>query len=535
MKNSVQNEKGIQWALKNAIEKYDYTLNNKLGNVESKNVPNKSTKFVIKLSKDTKGVDLKNCFINQYNKIINERCVHKNSGIVKNGIVKSGIVKSGIVKMNDDSLKCLKGIYSNIENDNNDSENEHVYKKGNILCNEKMKLLIKILNTKKWYDLKLFSPGKINLFLRLKEKKENFNELSTLMHAINLGDDIFIKALNKNEQEKLSPILYPCLSGDFLTIEEDKTKEHDIIKENRKVCEKNETGKYEYMNYPLNDSNIIIKVLKKYRKDLNINDNIRFLIHIKKRIPIFSGIGGGSSNGASVFYYLEKYFYKYLKTNELKNNFLKEIGSDISFFSSSGFAYCTGKGNNIIDLANFDVIISEKKIYLFKIGEGLSSKLVYQNVDYEKIIQYNPISLLEKFICNLRSNLNNKDKNNIIEIVKKSEENYMKKFINKNLDIQNMFVNDLEIPAFFLLKKIKYLKDFLASQNIFDVVTMSGSGSSLFAITKNNENLNPNKIKELIKQAEKNFNINIKVYSCQVIRKNENSWYHSDKLAEVIV
>lgn len=143
--------------------------------------------------------------------------------------------------------------------------------------------------------------------------------------------------------------------------------------------------------------------------------------------------------------------------------------------------------------------------------------------------------MAQKFICNLRSNSNNNDKNNIIEIVKKSEEYYMKKFVNQNLDIQNMFVNDLEIPAFFLLKKIKYLKDFLASQNMFDVVTMSGSGSSLFAITKNNENLNPNKIKELIKQAEKNFNINIKVYSCEVIRKYENSWYNSDKLAEVIV
>ncbi|SCN60814.1 4-diphosphocytidyl-2-C-methyl-D-erythritol kinase, putative [Plasmodium chabaudi chabaudi] len=490
-------------------------INYVITNVQSKNVPIKSIKFVRKFSKDTKGVNLKNSFINHYDKIINEECGYKNNKRMK----------TDIMKMNNGSRKCLKGIYSNGGNDNNDSGNEYVYERGNILCNEKMKLLIKVLNAKKWYDLKLFSPGKINLFLRLKEKKEKFNELSTLMHAINLGDDIFIKALNKDEQERLSSILYPCLSGDFLTIEKEQAKE---------VCEKKETDKYEYMNYPLNDSNIIIKVLKKYREDLNINDNIRFLIHIKKRIPIFSGIGGGSSNGASVFYYLEKHFYKYLKTNELKHNFLKEIGSDISFFSSSGFAYCTGKGNDLIDLVNCDAIISGRKIYLFKIDEGLSSKSVYEHVDYGKIIQYNPVSLLEKFISNLRPNLNN-DKNNIIEIVKKTEEQYMKNFVNPNLDIQNMFVNDLELPAFFLLKKLKSLKEFIASQNMFDVVAMSGSGSSLFGITKNNENLDHNKIKELIKQAEKNLNINIKVYSCEVIRKNENSWYTSDKLAEVVV
>ncbi|EDL43465.1 4-diphosphocytidyl-2c-methyl-D-erythritol kinase (CMK), putative [Plasmodium vivax] len=405
---------------------------------------------------------------------------------------------------------------------------ESTFQRGNILSNKKMKLIIRQLNRTKWYDFKFFSPAKVNLFLRLKERKETHNELSTLMHAINLGDDIFITALSTEEQKKLTELLFPCRSGDFLTIQKDEEHEGEHKNEEMTPGGKEEDTRYYYNHYPLNDDNIIAKVLRRYREELDTRDNVKFLIHVVKRTPIFSGIGGGSSNGASLFYFLEKYYYRYLKSNQLRNEFLKTIGSDISFFSSSGFAYCTGKGNNVIDLSDAQATISGRRIYIFQISEGLSSRTVYQNVDYGQIVQYNPVSLLKRFIVNGESC-------NAVKHVEEAERSYLKRFVPLDgTSLMNSFVNDLEHSAFALLKKVKCLKDLLLNRSLFDAVTMSGSGSSLFALTKKNMSLDEEKMqmKNLIKQVREKLRVPLKVYLCSALRKKENLWYRPGQLAE---
>ncbi|ANQ08822.1 4-diphosphocytidyl-2c-methyl-D-erythritol kinase (CMK) [Plasmodium coatneyi] len=409
------------------------------------------------------------------------------------------------------------------------SDSEDAFQRGNIICNKKMKLIIQQLNRSKWYDFKCFSPAKVNLFLRLKERKETHNELSTLMHTINLGDDIFVTALSKDDQRKLTELLYPCQSGDFLTIEKEEEYEGENKNEEMNQAGKDEDRRYYYNHYPLNDDNIIAKVLRRYREELDIRDDVKFLVHIVKRIPIFSGVGGGSSNGASVFHFLEEYYYKYLKTNHLRNEFLKTIGSDISFFRSSGFAYCTGKGNDVIDLSDAQATISGRRIYIFQIGEGLSSKLVYQNVDYNQIVQYNPITLLKQFLVST-------ERCNSLKQVEEAESSYLKQFVPLDGKSQtNSFINDLEHSAFILLNKVKCLKDLLLNQNIFDAVTMSGSGSSLFALTKKNMSLDEEKmhVKKLIKQVQEKLGIPVKVYLCSALRKTDDDlWYKPGEFAE---
>ncbi|SBT36659.1 4-diphosphocytidyl-2c-methyl-D-erythritol kinase [Plasmodium ovale wallikeri] len=486
-----------------------------LTNVVSKIVPIECSNFARKIYKPSKVVQLNFFSHPLYNKINSEKYVSEK-------LWKS----SNLTKRNNCNLSKNQK-YSYLDKGINNGRNLH--KKGNILCNKKMKLIIQLLNRAKWYDFKFFSPAKINLFLRLKEKKETYNEISTLMHSINLGDDIFITVLSKEDQKRLKHVLNPCISGDFLTIK--KNKDYDREHDDKKSCQTYEKKDTQYYNnYPLNEDNIIIKVLKRYREELGINDDIRFLVHVNKRIPVFSGVGGGSSNGASVFYFLEKYFYKYLKSNELKHEFLKKIGSDISFFTSSGFAYCTDKGNYVIDLGNAQATISEKRIYLFQVNEGLSSKSVYENVNYDKIVQYNPVTLLTNFITN-------SDSNKIVKIVEEKEKNFLNRFVHVDkMDMQNIFLNDLEHSAFLLMRKLKDLKDLLISQNIFNVVTMSGSGSSLFAITKSDMNVNSEKgnVKDLIKHVQEKLNVKIKVYLCDVLRKREHFWYKPTKIAEVI-
>ncbi|KAI4839802.1 4-diphosphocytidyl-2-C-methyl-D-erythritol kinase [Plasmodium brasilianum] len=486
-------------------------------NIAFESVFSRSIQIVRKGYKHFNGATLYFFYIIPYSKIVDNKYV----------LLKKQWMNSNLRKRSNRNI-CEIKTYCNVYKDIND--NADIYEKGNILCNNKMKLIMQMLNRTRWYDFKFFSPAKINLFLKLKEKKETYNELSTLMHSINLGDNIYITALSKEDQIKLRQLLFPCSSDDFLTIS--KNKEYGIMHENKKANQKNDEKHTQYyFNYPLNDDNIIIKVLKRYREELSIKDDTRFLVHVNKRIPIFSGVGGGSSNGATLFYFLEKYFYKYLKSNESKNKFLKKIGSDISFFSSSGFAYCTGKGNDVVDLYDAQATISGKRIYIFQVDEGLSSKSVYENVNYSKIVQYSPVTLLKHFIINSNSN-------NIIKIVEKKEHIYLRTFVSlDNTDVQNICINDLEHSAFFLFKTLKDLKDLLIKQNIFDAVTMSGSGSSLFSITKNSGmdiNLEKIKVENIIKQVREKLNVNIRVYLCDPLRKQQNYWYKPEKLAEVI-
>lgn len=53
------------------------------------------------------------------------------------------------------------------------------------------------------YDLSLFSPCKINLFLRIIRKRpDNFHDLASLFQTIGFGDTLHLKLLEDGEDEK---------------------------------------------------------------------------------------------------------------------------------------------------------------------------------------------------------------------------------------------------------------------------------------------------------------------------------------------
>jgi 4-diphosphocytidyl-2C-methyl-D-erythritol kinase len=100
-------------------------------------------------------------------------------------------------------------------------------------------------------------------------------------------------------------------------------------------------------------------------------------IFLDKKIPIGSGLGGGSSNAAVTLLALNEIF----KLNMSKDNLLKiskEIGSDVPFFINGGAAYISGKGEIInsisIDKKYFVLILPNLNISTKDIYESLSSK-----------------------------------------------------------------------------------------------------------------------------------------------------------------
>ncbi|KAK6138261.1 hypothetical protein DH2020_028008 [Rehmannia glutinosa] len=205
--------------------------------------------------------------------------------------------------------------------------------------------------------LTLFSPCKINVFLRITGKRaDGYHDLASLFHVISLGDKI-----------KFS--LSPSKSTDRLST--------------------NVPG------VPLDERNLIIKALNLFRKKTGI-DNY-FWIHLDKKVPTGAGLGGGSSNAATALWAANQ-FSGCVATEKELQEWSSEIGSDIPFFFSQGAAYCTGRGEVVEDIT--PPIPFDLPMVLIKPQEACSTAEVYKCLRVDKTSKIDPLSLLEKISSN---------------------------------------------------------------------------------------------------------------------------------------
>ena len=228
--------------------------------------------------------------------------------------------------------------------------------------------------------MRIKSFSKINLTLRvLKKLKSGMHDIETNSMLVNLYDEIFI---SKDKKDKI------------------------VFK-----------GKFKNKINP--QKNTVVQTLKLLRK-LNILKN-QYKIIVKKNIPIYGGLGGGTGNSVSIV----KYFLK-KKLNEKLISFCeKKIGSDFRLFLNNySFQKKLGKvlkSNNKIKspiLIVFPNIFCKtrniyksvqnlsqpsKKNYLKKINEKKLLKLIEKDRnDLQKIVEkkYIKISKLIKLINN---------------------------------------------------------------------------------------------------------------------------------------
>lgn len=135
------------------------------------------------------------------------------------------------------------------------------------------------------------SYSKINLFLRVLKKNTNgLHNIQSSVMLLDLHDKISIKNISKNKDE----IKF-------------------IGKFKKKISSKN---------------NSIVKSMNVLRRYNFISKSKKYKITINKKIPVFAGLGGGTSNAV----FLIKYFLKDKINEKLLKIFEKEIGSDFRLF-----------------------------------------------------------------------------------------------------------------------------------------------------------------------------------------------------------
>ena len=270
---------------------------------------------------------------------------------------------------------------------------------------------------------KINSYAKINLSLGVLGKLKNkLHRIESLVSFIDLHDEISIQKINK--------------------------KKHKVFF-------------YGRFSKNIPNKNTISKLLELLDRQ-NFLKNKKYLIKIKKNIPLKSGMGGGSMNASSVLRYFVNKNKLLLNTSQI-SQIANKIGSDVMLGIE--------KKNSILQ-GNRKLFRSNKKIGLYTIiikpNFGCSTEKIYKNIK-----SFSKPAL-------------NKNKNKLFSV-------------SNIISLKN----DLEKVAF---KKYPFLENI--KQNMLNLpkvkfVRMTGSGSSLLAYF-NSKKASLNAAK-LLKKKYKNY------------------------------
>lgn len=198
--------------------------------------------------------------------------------------------------------------------------------------------------------IKLASPAKINLFLRvLRRRSDGFHELASLFQSIDLCDQLQISFNGTDELHCNAP------------------------------------------NIPIDSSNLVWKAVNLFRQKTGRQFSLKIILD--KQIPSEAGLGGGSSNAATALWGVNCLLDNPVSQKELFQ-WAAELGSDVPFFFSSGTAYCTGRGEVVRDLPK----LQQQKIWIFKPNEGLSTPAVFNHLNVDALPKIDPEICLDAFL-----------------------------------------------------------------------------------------------------------------------------------------
>ena len=176
-------------------------------------------------------------------------------------------------------------------------------------------------------------------------------------------------------------------------------------------------------------------------------------IQLHKRIPAGSGLGGGSSNAATVLKGLKQLYELDISNNELEK-LGKVLGADVPFFIRGGLQLGDGIGDKLTPLCK-----AVRGNYLLVMPEFyIDTKLAYSNS--------------KKILDESRENIN------------------FSSFIRNNNISFELFENDFEAIAVPAYPEIGQIKETLRAHGA-RFASLSGSGSTVFGIFDEDADLKP--------------------------------------------
>ena len=266
----------------------------------------------------------------------------------------------------------------------------------------------------------LKSYAKINLSLSVNEKLKNgYHDIQSIYCLINVYDTIKIK---KIYDKKFDEIYF---KGPF---------SKNVLKFNNSIKK-------------------VLDFLRKYKLISNY-----FKVEVNKKIPVFAGLGGGSSNAFSILKLIKQ---KKIK-REILNKLINLVGTDLRlFFNNQG---------HLRNLKKVDKLSKNHKLYFM---------IVYPNI---RCLTKKIYSKVKKF-----SKKRKFSKKNF-----KSKKELINQILNLNNDLQSIV--EKKYPL------IRTLLSNISKQHNCYLARMTGSGSACFGLF-----LNENSSKVALKRLRKKY------------------------------
>ena len=272
-------------------------------------------------------------------------------------------------------------------------------------------------------EIIVFALAKINLGLLIKYKRnDGFHEIESIFQEINFSDKLKIKKSNRI------------------------------------------TFKSNSIELKKSDTNLCVVAAKLLQKEFGIDG---LDIVMEKRIPIGSGLGGGSSDAAAVIN-TGILLYNLQIPNQKMVKIAEQIGSDVPFFLNGKTAHISGRGE----------IINKIKL----------------NIDYYVLLVFPQlkISTAEAY-KSLGMYLTRND-----NAFKFTSSNLLKLGVR---NFKKLLVNDFEDSVFEKYPDLLEIKNLLYREHA-EFASLSGSGSTLYGIYST------------VERVQKAYNKLSKLYSC---------------------
>ncbi len=249
-------------------------------------------------------------------------------------------------------------------------------------------------------SITIAASAKINLsLLILSQRPDGYHEIETLMAQITLADEIEVS------RGVESGIQFACNVPEL----------------------------------PAGSENLCVKAACAFFQASGIEHGIA--ISLMKRIPHGAGLGGGSSDAASVLKGLNELFDHPLVQEEL-HQIGATLGSDVPFFLENGPIWCRGRG----EILEPSTPLPERRILLIKPPYPVATSWAYMHFAELKNNASTPKAEVPQYLGDIK------------------------------------LTNDLEFPVFHKHLILHVMKSWFRSRPGVESAFMTGSGSTMVAI-----------------------------------------------------
>ncbi len=199
--------------------------------------------------------------------------------------------------------------------------------------------------------LVLEAPAKINLYLEVAGRRpDGFHELVTVLQTIDLADRVEVSMRPRRAS------VPPGAPDVAFTLERDAPSGDDPP-----AGDASPSGDASVV--PADADNLVVRAAVAWLTAADLVDRTGVDLVLRKRIPAGAGLGGGSSDAATVLLALDR-----LRTAAGVDGpgpdlqpLAAALGSDVPFFLVGGTALCTGRGEHVVPIAEpepFDLLLA---------------------------------------------------------------------------------------------------------------------------------------------------------------------------------